>query len=132
MARPRNLSRVAESVDEVDRFAAELDRWLASAAEVDALGRYSTQIAALAAVLRPPLARCRDHVSALAVDRDSGAVYDDCRRADRRVVFLRRLFRRSSRRSAYVPVRSGSGAGSSCSGGTGGRRRRAAGGRARS
>ena len=74
MARSRNLSRIAESVDEVDRFAAELDHWFASAAECDALGRYTTQLAALSGVLRPTLARCRDHVVGLAPDRDSGAV----------------------------------------------------------
>ncbi|HEU4349732.1 MAG TPA: hypothetical protein VFR35_18295 [Actinoplanes sp.] len=89
----RARSRVAESIDEVDQFAAELDRWFASAAELDALGQYRTQLDTLAAALRPGLRQNRLCLLDVDTGRDAGSVYDECRRADRRTVFLRRLWR---------------------------------------
>ncbi|MFC7530844.1 hypothetical protein [Actinoplanes sp. GCM10030250] len=89
----RSVARVAESIDEVDRFIAELDEWFTAAAGVDALGQYTTQLATLSEVVRPALERNREFLSGIATGRDPGEVYDECRRADRRTVFVRRLWR---------------------------------------
>ncbi|MEU4563128.1 hypothetical protein AB0F72_32505 [Actinoplanes sp. NPDC023936] len=86
----RAVSRVAESIDEVDRFATELDAWFASAPGL--LGRHGTQLSTLSEVLRPALLRNREHLAGLDTGRDAGEVYDACRRADRRTVFVRRLW----------------------------------------
>jgi hypothetical protein len=85
--------RIAESIEEVDRFAAELDRWFLAAGELDALGQYRTQLSTLGDVLRPPLRQNRERLCAIPTDQEPGTVYDECRRADRATVFLRRLWR---------------------------------------
>ena len=67
--------------------------WLSGTANRDSVGQYRTQLASLADVLRPALRATRERFVAECDGLPDGDAYEECRRVDRRVVRLRRLWR---------------------------------------
>src|SRR5262245_25215874 len=86
----RNVVRLEESRQEVDRLQEELGEWLTERTNRDELGRYRTQLKALHDVVVEVLSRIRDDLAATPTDGPAGALHELCRRNDRRTILVRR------------------------------------------
>jgi hypothetical protein len=86
-------ARVVESLGELQALADEIDDWYARWDGIDAVGKHWTQLEFLAALTRRLLAILAAETSQIDLAKDAATVYGECRQADQRLLYVRRLWR---------------------------------------
>ena len=84
----RNELRLRETLGDLDRLRASVDGWLYARRAP----QYRSQLTALGDVVTGTLAWVREQVAPLPTDGDPGELYEECRIADRRAIFVNRLW----------------------------------------
>ena len=80
-------------MDDLDLLRAEFSEWFGSARTIGVHGQHQTQLQSLSDVLQPACAEIRDQLLICGDDGSVGDAYEQCRRADRQITLLRRLWR---------------------------------------
>lgn len=89
----RGQLRIAESVGEARALRAEVRDWQANWNAVDAMGAHRTQLELLCGVVTGLIDEIEARVAAADPAAGTGAVYEQCRAADLRLLHARRLWR---------------------------------------
>jgi hypothetical protein len=86
-------ARISESLDELQALDGEIAAWHARWDASDAIGRHRTQLDLLAGLTRGLIEILTDETSRIDLTGDPGAVYAECRQADERLHYVRKLWR---------------------------------------
>jgi hypothetical protein len=89
----RSRLRIDETLGEAIALHGEVDAWRSGWDAVDAVGGHLTHLDLLAAVLRGLVDEIARRTAAIDLASGTGAVYEECRRSDLRLLHARRLWR---------------------------------------
>jgi hypothetical protein len=85
--------RVIESLDELQALAVEIDAWYAGWEDSYAVGKHRTQLEILTRLTRRLIAIFTAEIDKIDLTADAVTVYAECRQADQRLLYVRRLWR---------------------------------------
>jgi hypothetical protein len=88
--------RVAQTRQELEGLGAEINTWASKRHDADKVGQYFSQLSTLTGVLDNSLLRLTPELDALATaarHTSISKVYDQCRTFDKRIVWIRRLWK---------------------------------------
>jgi hypothetical protein len=85
-------AKIRESKEESGRLAVEFDGWLKRRRDADHRGQYHTQLDLLERVVCDCLERIEGELESIPRTASEGELYERCRKADRHVVFVWRLW----------------------------------------
>jgi hypothetical protein len=91
-SRLSNLVRIEQTRRGIAGLRAETDQWISHRQKKDHLGQYHTQLKLLGGVLANALERLAAEAAGISGERAAGGVYAECRRCERRTVWLRRVW----------------------------------------
>jgi hypothetical protein len=86
-------ARIAESLGESQALAGEIDAWYGRWGESGALSKHWTQLDLLAGVTHALIDILSSDIAAIDPAGGIGWVYEECRRSDERLLYVRRLWR---------------------------------------
>jgi hypothetical protein len=86
-------ARVVESLDELQALTKEINDWYAQWEGSPAIGKHWTQLEFLAALTHKLLALLAAETGKIDGAKDAVTVYEECRQADERLLYMRRLWR---------------------------------------
>jgi len=86
-------ARVVESMGEFQALADEINEWFAWRERADADDKHGTQLEFLGALTRKLLAIFTAETAKIDLAGDVATVYEECRQADERLLYVRRLWR---------------------------------------
>jgi hypothetical protein len=91
---PESVVRWQQSFANLDRLGTEFDNWFKQATATDTRCQYTTQLASMRNLVRPASARVRQMLKVLdyADEAYTGPLFEDCRRQDIRLVWIRRIW----------------------------------------
>lgn len=85
--------RLDDSIDQLDGLRNEILNWVSDTRRHDTGGRHGDHLRAIEEVTRAALTGIRDWLPGHVAGRSQGEVYAECRRADLRIVRVRRFWR---------------------------------------
>lgn len=89
----RSRLRIGESLGEAESLRREVDAWRAAWDAVDAIGVHLTHLDLLSEVVLGLTGEIVRRTELIDPDQETGAVYEECRREDVRLLHARRLWR---------------------------------------
>ena len=89
----RNRLRIAECLGEAEALRADIADWRSGWDVIDARGGHRTPLELLCAPVLGLTAEIATRIAAIDPALDTGAVYEECRREDARLLYARRLWR---------------------------------------